>query len=388
MCILIIISHINGENMTLSSLSYDLHHNLKSNIPDLKRSQVFELIAAINGYKSYKFLCSDTVLTDLIHDFIFNKNLFHSRCLDLCIQLGADKIDVIFETVKCSQIKSKIFFVNLYSIVEELCECEDFDLLIEKSLFKSLESNVVKNKCFNSSLCILVVLSYLIERCKRDDEYNLFSLYKSGHKFKDIRFTSKLETFQFREKLEDYVAKFYAEFIADNDFNELRPYFVDLNLDEDWFKFGDYNIIEKRFDKLLNIYNKESLHSQLIELWSLEFYAQKLGFDYLLSGYEGNCYAINSCGHSISDDWEFGDFDGIVEEEGREAIDLIPLSKKDIENAQKIAQVHFEKYQNALKEKSLNHQIWQAKLDKKEVKHKLRMEKLSKFSKYIDHIDR
>ena len=126
----------------------------------------------------------------------------------------------------------------------------------------------------------------------------------------------------------------------------------------------------------------------MIELWSLEFYAQKLGFDYLLSGYEGDSYAVNSSGQSISDDWEFGDFAGVVEEEGRETIYLTPLSAKDIENAQKIAHVHFEKYQNALKEESLKHQIWEAAFEKKKLKHKLRMEKLSKFSKFTYHVKR
>lgn len=363
--------------MTLSTFVYQIHQEIKSIAPNIKRTQIYELVAAGFGSRSYKHMRQDSLILSGQGFNCFPKSMFHqnelfkNRCNDFEVddfsmeigeiiqkQLINNQIYFVGENDILNAFNQQLFYVEyekltqLYQDDEESLEIlkEDFEILKEDFYFEIkhlgttldvLEKNVVYQDISRKAdedkplLRLLILQYFILAVCKpRNYEVSEYIIkkYSSGAEPSAFYgdYLAYLEAIKYESNISTVINKIETHFSRE----EILPYLL---------FFSPFSF-EKRDNSYLNLinemeYDAESFirneiesalkQNQIVVAYSWYFAALKFGFKQILEGRRGYSYAVNSKGKMITEDWEFWDFDGIVKIAGYDEIVLPPISHDD-----------------------------------------------------------
>lgn len=352
--------------MTLSTFVYQIHQEIKSIAPNIKRTQIYELVAAGFGSRSYKHMRQDSLILSGQGFNCFPKSMFHqnelfkNRCNDFEVgdfameigeiiqkQLINNQIYVVEESNILNVLNQQLVYEEykkLYQDPEEDLEIlkEDFDLdfvdiplgvdldiLAKNIVYQDISRKADEDKPL---LRLLILQYFILAVCKPRNyvisEY-IIKKYSSGAEPSTFYgdYLAYLETIKYESNISTVIKKIETHFSRE----EILPYLLFFNP----FSF------EKQDNSYVNLINEMEYNAkyfirneiesalkqnQIVVAYSWYFAALKFGFKQILEGRRGYSYAVNSKGKMITEDWEFGDFDGVVKIAGYDEIALPPIS--------------------------------------------------------------
>lgn len=366
--------------MSIQNLSYELHQAIKSKGFDVKRSHVYELIAAAFGFNTYNQLHLNAI--PLYADSsaeIYDLTIVIGRCQTLKISLDVIKI--------LENQLSNHFFIyktkdDLSSLIRNVLNQEEYPE--HSNLLKQLEKTT---EIFSQQS----IYPYLIAQFYCDCENN-FSVSTSMQYLYDRYLQGKEISPTWKPNLEHFIARknrnerfkenyvFYltraselgsfpaqlqlSQFESDGDFegeevfdeDEYSQYSTYVpHIELELAKRGNERVLREIFDKVtLDNYGdlKKLTDDELIQAWKWQKFALFLGFDLAKGNYQAR--AIHENGNYYDDDVGGPIF---VAESGREDIHLPKLSleqevlvakevKRLIEFYQNLDEFYFNRYSN------------------------------------------
>ncbi|MFD1259259.1 hypothetical protein [Entomomonas asaccharolytica] len=339
--------------MTLSTAIYEAHQKLKVFNSDLTRVQVYELAAALNGYKSFKFLCADTLTLNC--DFKSTCRIHQERFKELCDKFNLSSVATQTSEIIIGSLSSyQVIFLTTDEVIDRISYKENLQELKEQTIYQAIEDSISLNKpSYNALICKLMALNSIMTLhldYDRGEVYRLYQQHLRGMAIPDV-FKSDLDDYisnlddsmNVRKELIDTLYKaiklFGFErmswFLYESEI-DLEDINISVELSEIEYHAalsGSNLAIEAIFDNLYEKFEDNQSNSDLlIELWSWAIFADEIGFSELL---HGNLHAINSKGETIYETWEYADFAGT---DGREPIYyyLPELSEIDLNKAKEI----------------------------------------------------
>lgn len=159
-----------GVNITLSQICFDVHTKLKTFIPNIKRSQVYELLSAQLGHYTYKHLCEDAILlSDLGHqDYKTNNdNLLNERIKDFDFNIRKEQFGKITELIDTHLEQAQIYAPTVKEFGDKLLKSinyrQGFDILDKNYLYQDLNKACFCEKPnFNAIILHLFLLSRIV----------------------------------------------------------------------------------------------------------------------------------------------------------------------------------------------------------------------------------
>lgn len=154
--------------MTLSQCCFDIHNQIKTLIPDIKRSQIYELVAAQLGYRAYKHLCEDALLLSgkgYQHFVTNNAQLVHQRIQDMNVKIPDNQLNAIVSVIQNCLTQSQFYAPTAKTFTNKLLPSinyrQGFDILDKSDLYQDFYQMFKQNKF---SMNALIVHLFLLSR--------------------------------------------------------------------------------------------------------------------------------------------------------------------------------------------------------------------------------
>lgn len=295
---------------------------------------------------------SDTLVVQGNFQFFSKPHI--KKLNELCQKFNlSDCSNQISEIIEASLRKHQISFVSYEQFIDEISHIDCYAKIKESPIYKAVERQV------DTDHAVLKAVLYKLNALVSLEPYlnsSLNYIYEQHLKGVPTSSTFKreldnyIDTMECRKELINGINKaidffgferisgllyelFYSELIDENDIN--------INIDYSQIEYyaalqGNEDAIRNQFNDLYSKFEENQSRESLINLWAWDFFAKTVGFDELINSDTGSSYAINSKGDAIYDDWEFGDFAGIVE--AQDPIILTDLSSEEVHKAKKIAE--------------------------------------------------
>ena len=313
--------------MTLSQICFDVHAELKTFIPNIKRSQVYELLSAKLGHYTYKHLCEDAILLfDLGHqDYkTNNNNLLNKRIKDFDFNINKEQFGKMIALIDTYLEQAQIYAPTVKEFSDKLLKSinyrQGFDILNKNHLYQELnKACFCENPNFNAIILHLFLLSRIVP------EWDEVTKTKQ-RKEKVIK--QAIDKFS-KPKILPYLIIFH---LVDND-------------DIDFIKaFYDQETLREVIEQCVSSQNTAKAHAW----YNL---ALKFGYDDILNGKESYTYTrpttyANRGLYSFYDDGEWFNF---YTEEGYNPIDLPILNKSLSQQVNQLTNEFYQIYQDTQK---------------------------------------
>lgn len=156
--------------MTLSQCCFDIHNQIKTLIPDIKRSQIYELVAAQLGYRTYKHLCEDALLLSGKghHHFVTdNAQLVHQRIQDMNVKIPNSQLNTIVSVIQNCLAQSQFYAPTAKTFTNKLLPSinyrQGFDILDKSDLYQDFYQMFKQSKfSMNALIAHLFLLSRIL----------------------------------------------------------------------------------------------------------------------------------------------------------------------------------------------------------------------------------
>lgn len=312
--------------MTLSQICFDVHTELKTFIPNIKRSQVYELLSARLGYYTYKHFCQDAVLlTGSGHKYFDNNHseLLKKRIQDLNLTASTEQLYKIDSLVDSKIAQQQIYAPRIKDFLQKFLESinfgQGFISLEDKILYQDLNDT-----CFSKKphLNAIILNLFILSKIKPDHSFSIDS-----KKQKIIK--QSLSVFG-RSKVLPYLIIFHLVQKDNKDDLDLIKGFLDEN-------------------GLRDVIDDYSWQRDFIKLHAWHKLALKLGYNDILDFKESHAYAIPSSYGGDFYDSDDGEWYDIVEYGGRDLIKLPKLNNLSLNQAEKLANEFYQIYQDTQK---------------------------------------
>lgn len=313
--------------MTLSHTCFNIHSKLKAIIPNIQRSQVYELLSAQLGFHTYKHLCEDAIVLSGLgyQDFkIHHSTLLNQRIQELGFTISNEQFKEMALFIQNELEQQQIYVSRVKDFTKTLLKSIDyrqgFDVLDSNRFYKDLN-----NACFSDkpNLNAMVLHLFLLSRIEPE--------WDEGQKTKQ----------RVNKIIQQAVETFGKEIIL--------PYLVIFHLAQN----EDVNFIKA-------FYHQETLREVIADyvskndaLKSHAFYqlALKFGCNDILAGKNSKIHTEettyeNRGLYSFYDDGEWFNF---WEEEGYEPITLPELDKSLNSKLDKLVNEFYQLYQDTQK---------------------------------------
>ena len=312
--------------MTLSQSCFNVHSQLKVIIPNISRSQVYELLSAQLGYRAYKHLCQDAILLSGLgyHDFENNHSkLLQQRILDLNLSISKEQFNEITLLIDNELKQHKIYAPKVKDFTQKLLKSinyrQGFDILDKNKFYQDLNQMCFSNK---PSLEGMILHLFLLSRIEPE--------WDEGQK-------TRKRTQEVIQKSIDVFGK-----------KTILPYLIIFHLAEN----DDINFIKAFYGEysLRKVIEDCVSNHEFLKAHAWYKLAIKFGYNDILTGKESHVYAVPTT-------YENGDFydsdDGewyyVEEEEGYEPITLPTLDKSLLGQVKKLTDEFFQVYEDTQK---------------------------------------
>lgn len=122
--------------MSLSDLCYSIHQQLKTTIPELKRSQVYELVASLYGFASYASLTQTALQFVSMDELSLDESAFMQRMQSLNVSSSRDS--QIWHIFNNAVLAHDIFYINPFSLSKLVHASLEYDDPTSCSIFHAL----------------------------------------------------------------------------------------------------------------------------------------------------------------------------------------------------------------------------------------------------------
>lgn len=353
--------------MSLSDLCYSIHQQLKTTIPELKRSQVYELVASVYGFASYASMTQTAlqfVSMDELSLLSLDESAFRQRMRSL--NASSTRDSQIWHIFNNAVLVHDIFYINPFNLSELVHASLESDDPVSSSIFHALLKAHTQMP-YEAIYPYLLAQYYLVEDWQESSgmiyQYNrLLKGEEINPAFRDD-LDSYLKSQEDKNHYINYLEKsallglFAAknelyEFLSESTDQSKRSLFESYNgsvnfdnMQYELFRRGDARILSSFFEDL--IFNSlewgdshipevnEENRELAIEVWSCHYFASALGIDLL----KGNLRAIDEHGNDYDDD-----IGGPMYVDGCEDIKLPALAQEDDILAFQKAQTRINEY--------------------------------------------
>lgn len=312
--------------MTFSQTCFNVHSELKTFIPTIKRSQVYELLSAKLGYYTHKHFCEDAILLIGSGRQSFSDNysdLLNKRIKDFDFKVNKEQLNQINSLIDNQLEQANIYAptVNQFSqkLLSSINYRQGFDILDKSPLYQDLNQ-----ACFlkNPNLKAIVLHLFLLSRIVPEWD----------------------EESRVKQRKDKVIAQAISSFGK----KAILPYLVAFHLAEN----EDAGFIKP-------FYNKETLREIIADCVSAKnqvkahaWYnlALQFGYDNILSGKEAYYYTVATDYANgdfyDSDDGEWYYVDG---DEGYEPITLPTLDDSLSTQSKHLTDEFYQVYQDVQK---------------------------------------
>lgn len=316
-----------GVNMTLSQICFDVHAELKTFIPNIKRSQVYELLSARLGYYTYKHFCQDAILLfdlDEQNHKANNNDLFNKRIQDFDFNINKEQLNKIMAFIDTRLEQTQIYAPTVKDFSHQLLKSinyrQGFDILVKNDLYQELDKACFCEKPnFNAIILHLFLLSRIIPE-----------------------WDEKQKTEQRKHKVIEQAIKIFGK-------KAILPYLIAFHLT----KNDDIDFIKAFYSQetLREVIEQCVLNQDTKKAHAWYNLALRFGYNNILDGKQSRIYTEettyqNRGLYSFYDDGEWFNY---YEDEGYDPIDLPKLDKTLSQQANQLADEFYQIYQDTQK---------------------------------------
>ncbi len=312
--------------MTLSQSCFNVYSQLKAIIPNISRSQVYELLSAQLGYRAYKHLCQDAIVLFGLGYQDFENNdlkLLNQRIKDLNLNISIEQFNQISTLIGNELKQHKIYAPKVKDFTQKLLQSinyrQGFDVLDENKFYQDLNQ-----MCFSDKPSLEAMILHLFLLSRIEPEWN--------------------EEQRAKKRTQEVIQKSIDVFGE----KTVLPYLIIFHLVED----DNIDFIKAFYDKhgLREVIEDCVSNHEFLEAHAWYNLALKFGYSNILTGKESHTYAVPTT-------YENGDFydsdDGewyyIADEEGYKPITLPILDNSLLGQVKKLTDDFFQLYKDTQK---------------------------------------
>lgn len=299
--------------MNLSQHCFNIHSKLKTIFPNIKRSQVYELMAGYFGHHSYKHFKEDAILLsgDGYSYFSFeNQTIIEKRLNSFNLPVSSKHIEQVVKIIYDEFVSNKVYAPSITYFVNELYYILDDEGLNRNPIYRDLyQSLTTGNMLFQSVVSYLLLLRIKLMW----DEETIFD------------YTSK-------NVIHQAVKKFGTQ--------KILPYLIVLDFCNKNTKYFDYPEAFKDEYCLRETIEKCLTDDRIVEAHAWYQFALRINLNDILKEQSAMVYYTNF-GEGFYDDGEWFDF-----VEGEEEIVLPDIDEYLLQQVEKKADEYYQLYQD------------------------------------------
>ncbi|MDO5356857.1 MAG: hypothetical protein Q4E77_05115 [Conchiformibius sp.] len=338
--------------MLLSVYMAKIHQELKRFEINIKLYQAYELFAAGLGMTAYRYICRDNLVlcgegkSRFPASFEANQ-ILNQRCRGFNLTVSPEKLAVLLNE---QAAKYGLYYAKAEDLVSALLnDAQDDEISLEQLLQHPIYRDInqaAENCDLKANVLKLIILALLRPAYFNVSEY-LLGQYKKGIDLSGSPFYQDLLRFLEYKKFQNQINEILDYLILSFEYEEILPYlYLFGRLDEE----DEYPVIvsaERGTLRNILVSTQSTENAHLSEWYSWYLFALKLGYADVLDGQPKKSYAVNSNskGEVIYDDWEFGDFAGVIET-GDDEIVLPDITRELYVSAERLAHKKYMMYKN------------------------------------------